>query len=252
LVCKHLNYLGVTNNDQKSDSSTDLLTLKHILIQKLDPFIRLQVKKRGVTIFQNVYTGFDTEYELEDYHKSLNKLISTQIAVQSRTIIKVPLYKPLDISYIHPLTSEISTNYQPKIEEWSPPSITGEIESDSKRGKPVDELKILNESLKVSVESVRKEMFISIDNLHDCVIDGLKSLKGVISYEDGRNDALILSLPLTPIQTKINYPLNGYSLVDLLQDSKTGCVESISQSFNDILKIFNSNGMENDLSKIVK
>lgn len=117
LVCKHLNYLGVTEKDQKSDSSTDLLMLKHFLINKLDPFIRAQVKKRGITIFQNVYTGFDTEYELSNYHNSLNELISTQVAVQARTIIKIPLYKPIDISYVHPLTSEISYFYKPKVDE---------------------------------------------------------------------------------------------------------------------------------------
>ena len=122
---KHLNYLGVTEKDQKSDSSTDLLTLKHTLINRLDPYLRLQVQKRGMTIFQNVYTAFDTEYELESYKKSMNKLISTQIAVQARTIIKVPLFKPLDISYVHPLTSEISSFYTPKVEEWTPPSIIG-------------------------------------------------------------------------------------------------------------------------------
>lgn len=125
VVMKHLNYLGVTEKDQKSDSSTDLLTLKHTLINRLDPYLRLQVQKRGMTIFQNVYTAFDTEYELESYKKSMNKLISTQIAVQARTIIKVPLFKPLDISYVHPLTSEISSFYTPKVEEWTPPSIIG-------------------------------------------------------------------------------------------------------------------------------
>lgn len=63
----------------------------------------MQVQKRGVTVIQNTYTGFDTEYELQDPKKNLNKLLSVQIATRCRTLIKIPLYKTHDISYIHPL-----------------------------------------------------------------------------------------------------------------------------------------------------
>jgi hypothetical protein len=69
-----------------------------------------------VTVIQNIYTGFDTEYELSDYSKSINKLISTQMAVQTRTMIKLPLYKPFDISFVHPLTFEISNFYKPEVD----------------------------------------------------------------------------------------------------------------------------------------
>jgi len=44
-----------------------------------------------VTIIQNTYMGFDTEYELDDPVKFKNKLISVQTAVKRRTIIKVPV-----------------------------------------------------------------------------------------------------------------------------------------------------------------
>jgi len=113
---KQLKFLESSGVGQ-TNTYTDLKTLKFTLTNKIDPFLRLQVKNRGITVFQNIYTGFDTEYELENYKKSLNKLISTQTAVQSRTIIKVPLYNSLDISYIHPLTSEVSSFYKPKVDE---------------------------------------------------------------------------------------------------------------------------------------
>jgi hypothetical protein len=48
----------------------------------------------------------------------LNKLVSVQLAVQTRTLIKVPLYSLQDIGYIHPLTSEISTFHKPPVKEW--------------------------------------------------------------------------------------------------------------------------------------
>ena len=83
------------------------------MTNRLDPYLRMQIQKRGVTVIQNTYTGFDTEYELLDEKKYLNKLLSVQIAVQSRTIIKIPLYNYYDIAFVHPLTSEITSFYKP-------------------------------------------------------------------------------------------------------------------------------------------
>lgn len=49
-------------------------------------------------MIHNTYTGFDTEYELENAKKFKNRLISVQTAVQTRTIVTGPLYKPYDLS----------------------------------------------------------------------------------------------------------------------------------------------------------
>jgi hypothetical protein len=225
------------------------------LTNRLDPFIRLQVQKRGITIFQNIYTGFDTEYELEDYNKSLNKLISTQLAVQARTIIKVPLYKPLDISYVHPLTSEISSFYPPKVEEWTPPSITGD-EPESKKGKKLSELKLINESMKFCILSLRQENFTHFDVLNKDLVASLKTIGdgdggGVISYEDNRIDSLIISLPLTPLHTKINYPSKGYSMKDLIQDSKEGSYVHLQANFKEVLKLVQSHNLKTSYDKLM-
>ena len=91
--------------------------LKDKLFAKLDPFLRFQLQKRGVTIIQNSFVGFDTEYEFENHQQHKNKLVSSQLAVQSRTLVKVPLYTIQDITYIHPLTNEISAFYKPQSEE---------------------------------------------------------------------------------------------------------------------------------------
>jgi hypothetical protein len=87
-----------------------VISLKAKLFEKLDPFLRFQLKS-GITIIQNSYSGFDTEYELEDPQRFLNKLVSVQLAVQGRTLVKVPMYTVQDIIYI-PLTNETrrSTN----------------------------------------------------------------------------------------------------------------------------------------------
>jgi len=123
LVCKEihkleeLNELCINKDSLDSDLLIDLVTLKSNLQGRLDPYLRFQIQKRGVTIIQNIYNGFDTEFELRDYRKNLNKLVSTQLAVQTRTLIKIPLYNSFDISYIHPITSEISSFYKPEVDE---------------------------------------------------------------------------------------------------------------------------------------
>jgi hypothetical protein len=123
LVCKEIHKLEELNercipiDSLDSDLLTDLKTLKSNLQGRLDPYLRFQIQKRGVSIIQNIYNGFDTEYELSDYRKNLNILVSTQLAVQSRTLIKIPLYNSFDISYIHPITSEISSFYKPEVDE---------------------------------------------------------------------------------------------------------------------------------------
>jgi hypothetical protein len=103
-----------TFDDEGLDELTDLENLSVSLLSYLDPYLKIQVQKRGITIIQNSYTGFDTEYELKNHRKFLNKLISVQIAVQTRTLIKIPLYNTFDISYAHPLTSEITSLFKPR------------------------------------------------------------------------------------------------------------------------------------------
>jgi hypothetical protein len=101
-------------NEKELDTLADLECLNKNLTDSLDPFLKVQIQKRGVSIIQNIYTGFDTEYELSDECKNLNSLISVQIALQTRTLIKIPLNSIQNISYVHPLTSEITNFYKPK------------------------------------------------------------------------------------------------------------------------------------------
>jgi hypothetical protein len=103
------------DNESDLDDVSDLCVLRDRLISDLDPFIRIQIQKRGITVISNTYTGFDTEYKLLDMKSNRNVLISVQSAVQNRILIKLPLYSTHDISYVHPLTSEITRYFKPKI-----------------------------------------------------------------------------------------------------------------------------------------
>lgn len=81
-----------------------LETLRSKLFSRMDQYIKLKIKKRGITIVHNNYCGFDSEYVSSD-SKDFNELVSVQTACQDRTILKVPLYNPYDISYVNPLSS---------------------------------------------------------------------------------------------------------------------------------------------------
>lgn len=53
----------------------------------LESYIRLGFMRCGITVFENTYTGFDTEYQLKE--GIFNELISAQLAVCSRLVVKM-------------------------------------------------------------------------------------------------------------------------------------------------------------------
>lgn len=118
----------------------------------------------------------------------------------------------------------------------------------------MDELKVINGSLRNCIVTLRTENFSNYDTLIKGVIDSLKRLGGkgdVISYEDNRIDSLIISGPLTKIQTKINYPTGGYSLTDLIQDSKDGCFLHLQLIFKEIIQIIQRHELKTDFEKLL-
>lgn len=72
-----------------TDEKADYIVLANELYSKLEPSLRAQIQKRGVSIIQNTYTGFDTEYC--NLTSTTNKLLSAQLAVNSKTILKIPI-----------------------------------------------------------------------------------------------------------------------------------------------------------------
>jgi hypothetical protein len=63
------------SEESEEDTVVELKNLRTDLISRLDPYLRIQSKKRGITIIHNTYTGFDTEYELLNLKNNLNKLL---------------------------------------------------------------------------------------------------------------------------------------------------------------------------------
>jgi len=203
-----------TYDEGTLEDLNDLEVLKSKLHSRLDPYIRVPVQKRGVTVIQNAYTGFDTEYELLDHKKNLNKLLSVQIATQTRTLIKVPLYNTYDVSYVHPLSSEITTFYKPKKVNW------GDPHCDNSGEKKLNELELLNESIKNSILRLRTQ-FMTHDLINSELISILKGVEGLNYFEDHRRDQIVFSYPLSNLSSEIVFPQTGYSLKKVVELSNS-------------------------------
>ena len=52
----------ITFDEDGLDSLSDLENLRDTLLSSLDPYLIIQVQKRGITINQNTNTGLDLEY----------------------------------------------------------------------------------------------------------------------------------------------------------------------------------------------
>jgi len=116
----HLYLLGLTMKSESILYNDELEEIDYILSDlksRMDPFIRFKMQKRGISIVQNIYSGFDTEFELISYEKSQNKLISLQLALTTKTYLKIPLNSVQNLSYVHPLTSEITENFRPDLSD---------------------------------------------------------------------------------------------------------------------------------------
>ena len=220
-----------TFEDEALEKLSELENLRDSLFSSLDPFLRVQIQKRGITIYTNTYTSFDTEYTLRDSTRFLNKLVSTQLAVQSRVIIKLPMYRRYDISYIHPLTSEVTTFHKPKNLSWEEKSGGDEV-------RTIIEMGLLNESLKYSIDSIRKSKFETHDKIISELTSYLEDVQGIKFFEDNKKDQVVFALPLSKVHTAITYPEKTYSLKDLVSKAKALGISDLCDGFDRLLEEF--------------
>jgi hypothetical protein len=72
----------------QQDVLTEFKNMEKELLGRLDSSIRYYLQKRGLSIKENVYIGFDTEYSQSG--AETNKLVSSQLAVSCKTVIQIP------------------------------------------------------------------------------------------------------------------------------------------------------------------
>lgn len=97
---------GSNEEDEYFDYLVDYKAKMVELYNILDPSVKMCLRRRGVSVMQNTYSGFDTEYELNKADITTNKLISVQLAVNTRTYIKIPLERIFEVSGINALNGE--------------------------------------------------------------------------------------------------------------------------------------------------
>ena len=209
----------------------DLENLQASFLSRMSQYLKVQLRKKGISVFENTYTGFDTEYKIHKQEKCLNQLISVQTAIRRRLIVKVPMYKSFDISFVHPLTNEIADVFQSHVGlvDRSKYKFRPDFECSGgagsflyrsgRRRKKSNELLIVNNSLKHIVSNIRKLLFHNVDETNTSIINALKSVKNIEFFEDSKNDQLVFILPLTPLSKEVRYPsvIDGFSLEDLLE-----------------------------------
>lgn len=229
-------------DDNDLDILSDLELIADKTLATLDPFIRVQMQRKGITFILNTYTGFDTEYTLKDEKKHLNRLLSVQLAVKARVIIKVPLYNLYDISYVHPLTSDITTYFKPKYLEWVKSDDSNTPSQSGSGGKKVYEMNLINTSIKACVNSIRLIKYPTLYNLNSELVESLHGITGVIYFEDLKKDQIIFVLPISEVLTYVGYPSNedGYSLKELVKKAYSMAFPTFTTDFELFTSLINN------------
>lgn len=70
------------------DLSEDYEVLRKIVFNKLDPSLREKLTKPELRIIQNIYTGYDCEYQY-NLEENKNDLLSSQLAVSTKSFVKI-------------------------------------------------------------------------------------------------------------------------------------------------------------------
>jgi hypothetical protein len=211
------------------DVLSEMYELKSSFKSRLEQYLKMQVQVRGISIIENTYMGFDTEYVLKNQKRFLNELVSVQTAVQRRFILKMPLYKPYDISYVNPLSSVISdtfvnkvgsdNSYKYKFKNCGGDDLFNEMLV-AKDLVNLNEVLLINNSLKSVVLLIRELLFKDLFDLHSKVLCGLKGF-GFEFFEDVQRDQIVFCLPLTGLVSKFVTPSGDFSFLDLLDLSRS-------------------------------
>lgn len=226
-------YLFKVYADGFEDVLAELDTLRLDFKARLEQYLKLQLQIRGITIIENTYMGFDTEYTLKDHKKFLNELVSVQTATQRRFLLKMPLYKSYDISYVNPLSSLISDTFNNKVgsensykykfkgcDDDKLSVIVCDKDKDKDKEKvKLNEVLLINNTLKLVISKIRCLMFKDVYDLNSKIIGRLKE-SGVEFFEDLQRDQIVFYFPLTPMVCDILYPSGDFGFLDLLDMSK--------------------------------
>jgi hypothetical protein len=219
------------------DIYSDKEHLESFIHSKLDPVISLSLQNRGLTLIQNIYTGFDTEYKQEGY--STNKLVSVQLAVNTKTLLKLPRYNDFKLSTVNSLNNdmyELSNNV-----DMDKPLIEGVITDYIKLIKLnkypyVKSKKLIDSRTPIPTQYELEESLLKLS-------EGLKS-RGVKFIESDKD--ILFSFPRTVIKEYFKR-VDTFTFKELVKISDTMAdpyfVEELDRIYN-LLKVLSQESQE--------
>lgn len=103
------------NEEENRDTYKDYQVLEKELTILLDPTIRVKLRKQGVGLQQNIYCGYDTEYQNLD--SLTNALLSVQLALSTQTVLKLPLPSEYSFGSLNPQTNVFTSENTTSLKE---------------------------------------------------------------------------------------------------------------------------------------
>lgn len=192
----------------------------------LESYIKLGLKKGGLTILQNTYTGFDSEYQYLDGNR--NKLLSVQLGTCFRNILKLPT--PVD-SY----------------ENKGINSFSGAMYKLNSKNPKLN-LNLIKEMISSNIIQVRKMLYPFYDESIKKLVYGLNDL-GITNINKGEYTYFLFDKGIFRTWFKSDVE-KGVSLVDLVKKSdemtKSDREEALKKLFDLLIKIFHSNEESKD------
>ena len=190
----------------------DLRGLIKELYARLDTSIRYHIQKRGVSVKENTYVGFDTEFTKKDNY--LNTMVSAQLAVTTKTYVQIPKYNCYKISMIDEKTNKLI-----KTGKTSPNLNYQKIEI----------------SIQNCIREIRKLKFEKSDLEMTIIGECLRAVKGVSFVE--MDDYTMFSLPRSVIQPYIHFG-ESFSIKEILEISSTISTPYITNAFDILMNLF--------------
>lgn len=145
------------------DTLEDIKVLCNEKKNTLESYIRLSLSRGGISINQNIYTGFDTEYV--NVSEEENELLSVQLMVTSRLVLKFP--RVLDFYEVCGVNT-----------------VTNEVYTLNQVNKYID-LDYVNENMNLRIKFLRSILYPGFDDSISKLIKGLKEMgvKSIIKDE---------------------------------------------------------------------
>ena len=196
------------------------------MYSRLDPSIRMYLTKKGISVKECVNIGFDTEFTKSSYE--LNRLVSSQLAVSTKTYIQIPRCEGYRLSRVDEVSNKLtflpttssSLNYA-KIEL----------------------------SLQSCVTKIRALKYEKYDLNMMILGESLKIIKG-INYFD-QDDFTVYSLPRSSIQPYIKLS-DSFSYAELIKVASliaSPTLHTRDELIKDLLREISDKSFNLDLGK---